>query len=139
MNHGRTCEIDEAAVAKDRPVIGAKGAPPGPVREDWIDEARQEDRSHHIRPQTHAFGDRAGNDRCGRAAEHDLKDEKASFMGCEIAQAKIAPVKPREPDRQRRDDGLGCSEGEHEAHRCEGCNREDEIEQVLLGDVNGVL
>ena len=132
MHNGRPGEIDETEIGEKCTGIGADGRAPDPVDENRIDERRQNDRAEHIGRERHALGNRARDDGRRRAAKHHLKDKETGKPAVEALQQEIVSI-----DAERKH--TGAAESQHEADGGKANHAEDEIEQVLLGDIDGVF
>ncbi len=68
MDHARTCEVEEPGGVEE-------AAAPFPVALHGVDEARQHDGEDEERPELHALGDGARDDRHRGGDEYDLEEE----------------------------------------------------------------
>ena len=132
VHDGGTCEVDEACIGEEGTAVLAKGVAPGPVHEDRVDQPGDEDGTGDIGGERHPLGHCTRNDGRRRAAEHYLEDEKGKAPGIHTTEHEERRV-VADPEA-----GSG-TEGEHEADAGEDQNREGEVQEVLLGDVDRVL
>ncbi len=132
MHHGGTGEIDEAAGGKPGLVLRHEARAPGPMAENRIDQQADNGRQHDIGRIAHALGHGTGDDRRGRAGKGHLKNEEG--IGPFI-EAGIAPERARRPE-QPHDRG---AEHDHETENGEAGSGDEEVRDVLLRHIDGVL
>ena len=131
VHDGRAGEVDEAERGEPARLGPAERPAPGPVADERIDRAADDDAHQQVRLQPHPLGDRPADDRRRRRAEHQLEQEERRQRG-------------RAEDRHRA--GLpgpagdpADAEHDREPDRREQQHRDGAVEQVLDRHIDRVL
>ena len=129
-----TREIDEPHASEPSGEFTRLEAVPTPMSDHGIDEARGHQGNDEVAVEFQTFGDCAGDDGDGGAAEHGLEEEEDGIAGCPFREIRAA-----EEEVTTQQTRLRGAEHDREPDGPEDRDRNAEVAHVLDRDIDVVL